>query len=128
MGVAPRCRAICLLATFHKLPDILIKRTRKLMNESHAVADLRNRAVHDPWFAMEATGEPAQFKSMAYSDPIYGMTSMTEEELDDTLVEINKFKKIAQGLRDDFFVEISSSRNKAGFVVPKTGDEADSLG
>ena len=57
---------------------------------------------------MEATGEPAQFKSMAYSDPIYGMTSMTEE-LDDTLVEINKFKKIAQGLRDDFFVEIPAA-------------------
>jgi hypothetical protein len=75
-GVNPRCKAIGALGA-SRLSANLLKKFRQLASDSFAVADLRARILHDPWYIEQVSGKTGQFKAMPASDLQYGIQWMS---------------------------------------------------
>jgi len=110
MGVGPRCKVILSLGKAKGLKDTTIKPFRKLMSDSYAVADLRARIVHDPWYAELNTNQPSQFKSMSYSDQRFGFHDVTQVDIDKTIAAIRNLQECAAKLRSTVLDALSASQ------------------
>ena len=98
IGPAPRCRAIRLLVGRLGLDGELARAAKELRKECGGLADRRNRFIHDPWYVEKTTGEPAQFKSMAFSEPVFGMKDIKKEELDKLIEQFREQREAASKL------------------------------
>lgn len=92
MGVGPRCKAIIALGRMKGGSDRDLKPFRTLMSESYPVADWRSRWVHDPWYIEQHTGIPGQFRSMPHIDPRFGIHTIEEDRLSETLDKIKALR------------------------------------
>ena len=108
MGVPGRCKAIILLGSIKGLSEPLLKQFRKLMSDSYSVADLRARAVHDPWYVETGTDRAGQFKSMPYSEMHFGIKDVDRQKLGDDLVKIRALQDHAVRLREAAIAELSA--------------------
>ena len=116
MGVGSRCKAIIALSLAKGLepPTFEPKAFRSLMNDSYAVADMRARIVHDPWYAEYNSQVPSQFRAMAYSDRRYGLHDVTDAEIDDTIDKIRKLNERAMALRTSVATALAALRGATG--------------
>src|SRR5262249_8026483 len=71
-----------------------------LMRKTFDVNEERNRIIHDAWYLYTATGEPAQFKSMSFKNPKYGVHPVDMSHIDETLSRIGRRQVAASQLRE----------------------------
>jgi hypothetical protein len=102
IGAFGRTRAIqTLLALRESHPKTaeLIKKVSKFGYATSELAEKRNRAIHDPWYLSVGTGSPAQFKSMAFKDPQFGVVDIDEKAQKELIKEIQELGARAAFLR-----------------------------
>jgi hypothetical protein len=102
MGLAPRFRIIITLLNClnNESATKLADDFDELMRKTFDVAEDRNRIIHDAWYLYTATGGPAQFKSMAFKNPKYGIIPTDLEHIEKTLERIKRRQTSASKLRD----------------------------
>jgi hypothetical protein len=113
MGVGPRCRVIIMLCTVVGLSESLKVGYKALLNDSYAVAELRARVVHDPWFTSERSDDAAQFRAMPWADKHYGLRTITQEDIEKTIVKIRCLCDRAKDLRISVRDELRASSKKS---------------
>jgi hypothetical protein len=80
-GSYPRFKAIISLATIRGFDKQLIRDITRMMNDTHATTEKRNRAVHDSWYAEVNTNKPSQYKSTPFKDYSFGLQPSDAQEL-----------------------------------------------
>lgn len=113
MGVNPRCKVIEALGRAHKIDDAILKKVRRLKNDSFSVADWRNRWVHDPWYSDKDTDEPSQFRAMPPIDPQYGLCDIKEDEVERTISETRALKERTVKLLNKIQDALRSSKKQS---------------
>ena len=106
VGPTPRFNALVQMAGERNLTPGLIKRIKTTSGRTSGIFDRRNRAVHDPWLYEEDSGTPYQFRGKPRTDPAFGPTPVSEQELKDTLGEIRKHRDIINELVSDIWTEL----------------------
>ena len=112
MGAESRLRAIMNLLSLRGdwpgKPD-LTKRLNKLKADANTVGEGRHRAVHDPWYMEAGTDQAAQFKSMPFKKPAFGLTDIDAAEQAKVIADIRELNERAGRLRNDVQSLIASS-------------------
>ena len=109
IGPTPRFNALQQLARNRGISDALLKRIKTTGGHSNKHFDRRNRAVHDPWLEDAQTGAAYQDRGKPKSDPSFGPTPVSEQELKNTLEEMRKYRSEVSDLVADIWVELNSS-------------------
>jgi hypothetical protein len=80
------------------------------MRKTYDVGETRNRIIHDAWYLYTATGQPAQFKSMPFKNPKYGIHPVDMHEINKALEQIARRQKSASKLRDEVIALLRTLR------------------
>jgi hypothetical protein len=110
MNVMGRCHAIVNLARLRGLPKDKFRPYNSLKGDSYAVSELRNRAVHDAWYAQMPSGTPMQFKAMPFSEPYHGFREITQEETEETIQKIRCLQERARQYYNDISDALATSQ------------------
>lgn len=108
VGTYPRYLALYQLAMLCELQASIIKEIKRQMEVANSVSDRRNRAVHDPWYVEELTGEPHQFRGRTKKDPTFGPQPVGIAKLRDDLTFIRQHKERAQLLHNSIWTALRS--------------------
>ena len=108
IGPAPRFNALRQLAVNRGMSDAILKRINTTSGHASIHFDRRNRAVHDPWLE-DTTGATHQDRSKPKSDPAFGPTPVSQQELSDMLGELSKYRSEVRNLVADIWAELNSS-------------------
>jgi hypothetical protein len=90
IGPTPRLNAMIQLARQRGLSPEIIKEIGTVEGHLSGLFERRNRAVHDPWWQEQGSGEPHQFRGKARKTQDYGLTPKAANELEDDLTELRK--------------------------------------
>lgn len=108
LGAQNRCYAIIALLIRRDLPEGLRKQFKTLINDTHGPQAERNRAVHDAWFLEPTEDIPARYKKMAREEWIYGIESVSKEQIEETIAKIRALQLKASQLRQSVSIELGS--------------------
>jgi len=77
MGTGPRFKTITAQLHLRKVsePEFekYISKINKIMTDTHAPQEIRNRVIHDAWFVDTNRDEPGQFRTWPYKDLVFGL-------------------------------------------------------
>lgn len=90
VGMYPRYLALFQLADLVDMPKPILEEINKQKGKSAGLADLRNRAVHDAWFAEESEGAPHQHKGRTKLDTRFGPHPVSVDMLRDDLGKLRR--------------------------------------
>lgn len=113
MGAPSRYHAVELLCLRFGLSEDLRKLIRTLEGQTSAVAEARNRIVHDAWYVEEDTKEASQFRAMPYKKPNqgkFGLVPIDQAEIDKTIAEYHRLQKEIGVVRTCIQTELASRK------------------
>jgi hypothetical protein len=89
-GQFQRFSALESLATAKGFDQNLLTKIKKLAQRTGEVAKLRNRFVHDAWYAHSPSGEITQFRSFSAKDQRFGLAPIGEQDAIDAILRIRE--------------------------------------
>ena len=108
MGVPGRCNAVMNLARLREVTEKELQPYRSLKGDSYTISELRNRVVHDAWYAQMPAGTPMQFKAMPFSDPQHGYKEVSQSEIDYAIEKIRGLQERAYKHQNDILERIAT--------------------
>jgi len=100
-GIYPRCMALlALLSACNMLTDELRKQILNLQGKCGQTGHLRNRIVHDAWYALKGSPEVGAFRAMAKDDLHVGVKDIPEDHFSFVLKEIGDRFNEAKALHE----------------------------
>ena len=119
MGAQPRVSAIVSLLKLRikdrkkaPLANELVDQFVNLKNRLYESNDRRNRLVHDAWYIKLKSQTTAQFRSMPFKDPHFGVQDVSEDYIKDTLAKIARRTKTVDDLSDSVESALESWHEK----------------
>jgi hypothetical protein len=112
VGAFPRYSALFQLAHLSELPAKILDEIKKQMGVSNEVAEKRNRAIHDPWYVEDETGEPHQYRGRTKKDLNFGPHPVSVDQLKDDLAFIRNHKERVRNLRNEIYLKLRPSLEK----------------
>jgi hypothetical protein len=116
IGATPRIRAIIALVYWSKGSKKLTSTLNSFLNRTHALADKRNRIVHDPLYwdwTVVGTTAAAQFRVTTKGKPDFGFRPITAEYADGVVQEIEQHTVRFRQIQKMLYEELGSSPKKS---------------
>lgn len=118
-SVFTRCNAvIAQLTLFHEKTGLsteaLISETTDIRNRSNGPSEMRNRAVHDPWYIYTKLDQTAQFRAMPAKDLRYGLYPVDSQDLEKALNSILEFSERVSKLKNKISALLTSHKISGG--------------
>lgn len=114
VGMHPRYLALFQLADLAELPGKFLTEINKQKGYAGALADLRNRAVHDAWFVREGDGSPHQHKGRTKLDTRFGPHPVTVQMLQADLEKLRVHNQRVIKLQNEIRAWRAAKRASAG--------------
>jgi len=111
LGAGNRFRTILALVSRQNLSSKIRGSVNELMRRSFDPNERRNRIVHDAWFVQLASGQPAQFRSMATKDLRFGLVEIEQAEIDKTISDISGLTVRVNALREQILNELPHEKH-----------------
>jgi hypothetical protein len=106
IGMFPRYNALFQLAHHRRLDPSIAKEINYQAGKAGELGDLRNRAVHDPWFEEFTAGGSYQHKSRNKKNLTFGLQPVTTEDLKKDLSRLRSHMERVMKLRQDVWAAL----------------------